>query len=463
MPRSAPFAELDRLAEAVVRHDEGVGIDRLLDQWGVRTPRRTLQRWLAALVSTGRLETLGAGRSLRYRSRGALAAASTGPVVAEPARPAYGPTLRVSAEGEEIRALVRRPRHERAPVAYDAAFLEAYHPNRTFYLPENLRAQLHVMGRSPAEGRPAGTLARDILNRLLIDLSWASSRLEGNTYSLLDTERLIRFGEVAEGKDALETQMILNHKAAIEYLVLDPAHAVLTPGALLGLHALLSDGLMADPMACGRLRRRVVEIGGSVFLPLGVPQRIEELFGITVDMAREIDDPFEQCFFLMAHLPYLQPFEDVNKRVSRLAANIPLIRRNLAPLSFLDVPVEAYVEGILGVYELRRIELLRDLFVRAYERSCQQYLAVRAQMAPPDPFRLRHRMALATVVRAIVQGGRNPSAAAIARLMPRDMAAQERERFIALVQGEFASLHADNAVRFGVTPLEYAAWQRRRK
>lgn len=137
--------------------------------------------------------------------------------------------------------------------------------------------------------------------------------------------------------------MILNHKAAIEYLVHDAERVAVNADTVIALHAFLSDGLLADPMACGRLRNRAVEIGASVYLPMALPQRIEELFGIVLGMAAEIEDPFEQAFFLMLHLPYLQPFEDVNKRVSRLAANIPLIKRNLSPLSFIDVPERAYV------------------------------------------------------------------------------------------------------------------------
>jgi Fic family protein len=86
-------------------------------------------------------------------------------------------------------------------------------------LAEPVRQRLHELGRSPAGERPAGTYARHILNRLLVDLSWASSRLEGNTYTRLDTQNLIEFGMVAEGKNQLEAQMILNHKAAIEMLV----------------------------------------------------------------------------------------------------------------------------------------------------------------------------------------------------------------------------------------------------
>ncbi|OZA21845.1 MAG: cell filamentation protein Fic, partial [Hydrogenophilales bacterium 17-61-9] len=153
----------------------------------------------------------------------------------------------MSSEGEEIKAYVRQPRQQRKPVSYKNEFLEQYHPNQTTYLPESLCAQLHSLGRSPAEQTPAGTFARDILNRLLIDLSWASSKLEGNTYSRLDTERLIEFGQAAEGKDALETQMILNHKSAIEYLVRDTEHAGVNPETIIALHAFLSDGLMPDP------------------------------------------------------------------------------------------------------------------------------------------------------------------------------------------------------------------------
>src|SRR5215469_4275993 len=108
------------------------------------------------------------------------------------------------------------------------------------------------------------------------------------------------------------------------------------------------------------MRRRPVEIGRSVYTPTAIPQLIDETFRSIADKAASISNPFEQVFFLMVHLPYLQPFEDVNKRVSRLAANIPLISRDLCPLSFVDVPERAYVSATLGVYELTRVELLRD-------------------------------------------------------------------------------------------------------
>ena len=160
--------------------------------------------------------------------------------------------------------------------------------------------------------------------------------------------------------------MILNHKAAIEMLV-DQAHEIgFNRYTILNLHAMLADNLLGNPHAGGRLRRIPVGVDGTVYHPLEVPQLIEECFEQILDTADAITDPFEQAFFALVHLAYLQGFEDVNKRVSRLAANIPLIRGNLSPLSFVDVPERAYIDGVMAIYELNRVELLRDVFVWAY-------------------------------------------------------------------------------------------------
>jgi hypothetical protein len=463
MPKINSSEELDRLVQLVTQHPEGLGMEALAS--AIKgTPRRTLQRHLAKLVQARRLELVGQSRAARYVvPRVPPSTATMAPFaplfVREPGAdyptPPYVPT---STEGEAIRAYVRQPRHLRTPVGYQQQFLESYQPNITAYLPAELRAQLHVLGQSPAAKNPAGTFARNILNRLLIDLSWASSRLEGNSYSHLETERLLAEGKVANGKNALETQMILNHKEAIEYLVGDPARASLTPDTLLALHAFLADGLMANPMSVGRLRQCAVGIGGSVYMPLPLPQGLHDLFVVVAQMAAEIDDPFEQAFFLMVHLPYLQPFEDVNKRVSRLAANIPFIRHNLCPLSFIDVPQQAYVDAMLGVYELNRVELLRDVFVWAYGRSCQQYVAVQQNMAQPDVFRLGYRRELRAVVTAMVRNMVPASEAAVQAHMPATVATDDQSRFVALVLAEFRALHAGNAVRFDLRPLEVSAW-----
>lgn len=318
-----------------------------------------------------------------------------------------------------------------------------------------------TLGRSSEDELPAGTYVQQIFNRLLIDLSWNSSRLEGNTYSLLETERLLELGESAEGKDAREAQMILNHKAAIELLVEQAADIGFNPYTILNLHALLSENLL-DSQACGRLRIRAVGIGGTVFHSLEVPQLIDECFQQILDTATAINDPFEQAFFAMVHLPYLQPFEDVNKRVSRLSVNIPLIRLNLSPLSFVDVPERAYIDGILGVYELNRVELLRDVFVRAYERSCARYSAVRQSLGEPDPFRLRYRTQIYEFVSAVVQGQRTKREAIrwIARESDKKISVEDKARFIEVVETELSSLHEGNIARYRLRPSEYDTWQR---
>lgn len=177
-------------------------------------------------------------------------------------------------------------------------------------------------------------------------------------------------------------------------------------------------------------------------------------------MAAEIADPFEQAFFLMVHLPYLQPFEDVNKRVSRLAANIPFIQHNLCPLSFIDVPQQAYVDAMLGVYELNRVELLRDVFVWAYGRSCQQYVAVQQNMGKPDVFRMRYRRELSDVVAAMVRGIAPATEEALLRRMPLEVAQADQSGFTALALLELKALHAGNAVRFGLRPLEVEGWRK---
>ena len=460
MPKRIPQDELDAILGAVAQSAEGTSVEEIGDRLVKKLPRRTLQYRLAHLVGRKRLVVEGKGRGSRYHlpaSKGEMRATESRDKF-EARAEAYVP---VSPVGKTIKEAVRLPVQDRRPVGYMREFLDAYRPNKTFYLQEESRQRLLEMGRSSEAERPAGTYIRRIYNRVLIDLSWNSSRLEGNTYSLLETERLLELGESAEGKDARETQMILNHKAAIELLVEQAAEIGFNRYTILNLHALLSDNLLADPQACGRLRIRAVGIDGTVYHPLEVPQIVEECFQQILDTASAIRDPFEQAFFVTVHLPYLQPFEDVNKRVSRLAANIPLIRNNLCPLSFVDVPERAYIDGMLGVYELNRIELLRDVVVWAYERSCARYSAVRQSLGEPDPFRLHYRAVLAESVAEIVRGRMNSKVAAvfIKQRAVENIPQEDQARFIEVVETEIMSLHEGNIARYRLRPSEYQIWR----
>jgi Fic/DOC family len=367
----------------------------------------------------------------------------------------------VSNDAQEIRRRVNLPLHERTPVSYQREFLDRYQPNKTAYLSEKVRAHLRAVGMDAAASPVAGTRAKKILSRLLIDLSWNSSRLEGNTYSLLETQRLVEVGESTDGKTASETQMILNHKAAIEFVVENAAEIGLDRRTILNLHALLSDNLLSDPEASGRLRAIGVGIEKSVYHPSEVPQVIEECFQKLLNIAAAINDPFEQSFFVMVQLPYLQPFEDVNKRVSRLAANIPLIRHNLCPLSFVDVPTADYLQSLLGVYELNRIEPLRDVFVWAYERSCARYSALRQSIGEPDPLRLRYRSERIEVVGEIIRQRMNKRRALdFIRIWTSDhVRLEDNAKFLEMVETELLALHDGNFSRYRVRPAEFDAWR----
>jgi hypothetical protein len=459
MPKKIPEQELEAILAIVADHPDGVQVRVIRDGLEFDLPPRMLQRRLALLIEQKRMVAEGRGKGRRYRL----------PVISGEAHPVSGgakPEVRgevyvqVSPEGEAIKQAVREPIQNRSPVGYNRTFLDDYRPNETFYIPLETRQRLLDMGRSQDGQRPAGTYARKIYSRLLIDLSWNSSRLEGNTYSLLETERLLELGEVAEGKDALEAQMILNHKSAIELLVEQAEEVGFNRYTILNLHALLSDNLLADPQACGRLRTIAVGGGGTVYHLLEVPQLINECFQEVLETAAAISDPFEQAFLAMVYLAYLQAFEDVNKRVSRLAANIPLIRENLCPLSFVDVPERAYIDGVLGVYELNRIELLRDVFVWAYQRSCARYSAVRQSLGEPDPFRLRYRALVAEIVAEIVRGNMDKKVATafIKQRAMEDVPQEDQARFIEFVETEVMSLHEGNIARYRLRPAEYQRW-----
>ena len=460
MPKLIPQAELNAVLTAAARFPEGGALEDIGGVLEFTLPRRTLQRRVALLVAQQRLTVEGRGRGSRYRllAVGGEAHIPGATVKLAAQGEVYVPT---SPEGEVIKQAIRQPFQNRRPVGYNRVFLDAYRPNDTFYLTPEIRRQLREFGQSPDAQRPAGTYARQVFGRLLIDLSWNSSRLEGNTYSLLETERLLELGEAAEGKDASEAQMILNHKAAIELLVEQASEVGFNRYTILNLHALLSDNLLADPQACGRLRAIPVAIAGTVFHPLEVPQMIDECFNHILDTAAAIADPFEQAFFAMVHLPYLQPFEDVNKRVSRLAANLSLIRENLSPLSFVDVPERAYIDGTLGVYELNRIELLRDVFVWAYERSCARYAAVRQSLGEPDPLRMRYRALMTAVVSEIVAAGMDKKAAGafIKRRAIEDVPQEDRARFTEVVETEVMNLHEGNIARYRLQPSRYQKWK----
>lgn len=417
--------------------------------------RRTAQRLIAKLIESGQVSARGEGRARRYFAADARIDLDSLATTSD----RFPRFIPLSADSHDILAYIDQPPEARKPVGYQRDFLDAYRPNKTWYLPASLRRQLRRMGTTTDVDEPAGTYSRAILNRLLIDLSWASSHLEGNTYSRLDTRELIEHGKAARGKAATETQMILNHKSAIELLVENIDAAAFDRYTLMNLHSALAENLLPNPADEGRIRQHAVDIGKSVYRPLSTPQQIDTALDALLGKADQIRDPFEQSFFMLVHLPYLQPFADINKRTSRLAANLPLFRANLCPLTFLDVPEQAYSRATLGVYEMTRVELLRDLYVWAYERSTQEYLAIKQDLAEPDPLRLAWRELIKQTLREVVTHPDRDPLACIQRFVAKRVPAQEQPDVQALIVEELRRLHEGVLARYGLRPSEYAAWK----
>ncbi len=450
---------LQRLLASIEEKPQGLSLAQLLTQHR-KVARRTAQRLIGKLLEEGKIVANGEARARRYFSVDALAIIDD--AVSETAPDAFPEDIAISKESQDILAYIDRPVHARKPVGYQSDFLESYVPNKSFYLPAKLRQQLRQLGGTDQVDAPAGTYSRAILARLLIDLSWASSHLEGNTYSRLDTRALIEQGQAAKGKAALETQMILNHKTAIELLVSNLDQAQFNRFTLMNLHSSLAENLLPNPADEGRVRQHAVDIGRSVYRPLVGERQINTAFDAMLVKLQKIKDPFEQSFFVMVHLPYLQPFADINKRTSRLAANLPLFRANLCPLTFLDVPEAAYSRAMLGVYEMTRVDLLRDVYAWAYERSAQEYLAVRQELAQPDPLRLAWRDLVKQAVGEVVRKPQANASAIITKLIRQAVPASERAAVKALILEEIQRLHEGVLVRYGLRPAEFVKWMTRK-
>lgn len=370
-PKTTIFTVLKQQGRAV-------SLKELLSVLGEGYAERSVRRWLSQMAHEGKIVKTGQKRATRYQ------------VIAS----------EFSEAAKDAIEYVHQPIFERRPVAYNEAWLLEYIPNTTFYLSEANRAKMQQKGERDLEDDVAGTYARKIYNRLLIDLSYNSSRLEGNTYSLLDTEKLIIEGAAVSGKLDEETVMILNHKDTIRHLVEEAARLTIDYNEICTLHYLLSDGLI-EPRYSGKVRDHGVRIGSSTYIPIEGQDRLERQLVTICQTAAQIHNPYEQSFFLLVHIAYLQAFADVNKRTSRLAANIPLIKSNVVPLSFNHVEKADYISAIICVYELNDVRPLSEIYHYSYLRSCRSY-DVAAEMLGFDEVRIKYRQVRRQIIRHII-------------------------------------------------------------
>lgn len=214
------------------------------------------------------------------------------------------------------------------------------------------------------------TLKRKEMERLGIDLSWKSSQIEGNTYSLLETERLLRERKTANGKTKEEAIMLLNHKDALDFVVANPDYLkTLTVSRIEDVHSLLIKDLGVDR----NIRSRRVGITGTNYRPLDNEFQIREALRQTCDLVNARQNVFEKALFVLVLLSYIQAFNDGNKRVARITSNAILIANGYCPISFRTVDSIDYKKAMLLFYEQNNISEFKKIFIAQFRFAVETY------------------------------------------------------------------------------------------
>ncbi len=208
------------------------------------------------------------------------------------------------------------------------------------------------------------------LERLSIDLSWKSSQIEGNTYSLLETERLLKEKVTAKGKSKEEASMLLNHKEAIDFIIENPDYLFpLTVAKIEDIHSILTKELAIDR----NIRKKRVGISGTNYKPIDNEFQIREALTEMCELINIKRDVFEQAFLVLILISYIQPFVDGNKRTARIVSNALLINNKYCPISFRTVDSVDYKKAMLLFYEQNNISNLKKIVIEQFEFAVKTY------------------------------------------------------------------------------------------
>lgn len=305
-----------------------------------------ISRDWAALESSGLVQSEGSTKSRRYRLQ--------------------------SESDAYLEWDLTRPPELRPVVTYSIDILKDYEPNVTNWLNVDAKNLLDAHTTYDPNTVDAEDYRR-VLNALIIDLSFASSVLENVNITWLDTKTLLEFGLKPHGLTDKELRIITNHKDAIEFMRDHRGELQTSKRDILDLHKMVSAGLLGNTEDSGRIRRGIVFFDTSKYRPIDNSFILEEQFDLYCAKAAKIENPHEQALFTMAMIPYLQVFQDGNKRTSRLAMNLPLINAGLPPFSFTSMNKREYMFSLLAFYERGRVDVLAKSYVEAYKVSANKY------------------------------------------------------------------------------------------
>lgn len=315
---------------------------------GDKVSQVTIKRTLSELVATGLLIQKGGGRSTSYT---------------------ISPTGRIFTNVDAKAYVTIEPDKRFGLRQYNFELLKAF-PSDIFTEKEfeSLKAATAEYEKRTTD--LSDTIRKKELERLVIELSWKSSKIEGNTYTLLDTEKLIMENKEAPGHTKKEAQMILNHKDAFNYIRKhSDQFKTLTRKNLEELHAILVKDLS---VGLG-FRPKPVGVTGSIYRPLDNVYQINEALNELSAAVSKSSTAYGEALVALLGIGYIQAFEDGNKRTSRLMANALLLSHGFAPLSYRSVDEEDYRAAMLVFYELNSIMPMKKIFIGQYEFAAQNY------------------------------------------------------------------------------------------
>lgn len=319
-----------------------------LQNKGERISRETLVRELNALVKKNAVGKRGKGRGVTYQKKGA--------------HPLLLPL--------DVDAYLAKDVDTRAPksIPFDFETFSKLEGVFTPYEIDDLRAE-NERYKKRAE-KLSSTLLQKELERITIELSWKSSKIEGNTYTLLDTEMLIKEHKEAAGHTKEEAAMILSHKKALDYILKSKEKfKTLSVRAIEDVHRLLVEGLEVNH----GIRGRAVGITGTVYRPLDNQHQITEAMGKAAETINALEDPWSKSLASLLLIAYIQPFEDGNKRTSRLIANACLLSHAACPISFRSIDETEYKKALTVFYELNNATLMKKLFAEQWRFAVHNY------------------------------------------------------------------------------------------
>ncbi len=235
----------------------------------------------------------------------------------------------------------------------------------------NLANEKYLKAKNKLE-KESPTILRKEWQRLVIELSWKSSEIEGNTYSLLETEALLREMRFAKGKDRAEAQMILNHKNSLDFILSDKNYFKnINLDKIKKIHELLTENIDIKK----DFRDHPVGITGTIYRPLPRKKDITSAMEKLNDTFSQISNPFVKAFVSLIMIAYIQPFEDGNKRTSRIIANAILHSHDKSILSYRDVDSIEYKKAMILFYEKNNISYVKEIFIAQVEFATDNYFS----------------------------------------------------------------------------------------